>query len=93
MKVESTNVQNMQGSPAIAKLPVSRRLFKIQLKVQGEWIGDREFKSIAELVRYANNYHGYSLEYNRVKYHLNRYKEYQFDRKCGEWQTRLLAVC
>ena len=72
---------------------VSKRLFKIQLKVQGEWVGDREFKSIAELVRYANNYHGYSLEYNRIKYHLNRYKEHQFDRKCGEWQARLLAVC
>ena len=84
---------NTPQNPQLHKHSVSKRLFKIQLKVQGEWVGDREFKSIAELVRYANNYHGYSLEYNRINYHLNRYKEHQFDRKCGEWQARLLAVC
>jgi hypothetical protein len=86
-------MNNTALNPHLRQANVSRRLFKIQLKVQGEWVGDREFKSIAELVRYANNYHGYNLEYNRIKYHLNRYKEHQFDRKCGEWQARLLAVC
>jgi hypothetical protein len=53
---------NIPLKPQLHKHIVSKRLFKIQLKHQGEWIGDREFKSIAELVRYANNYHGYNLE-------------------------------
>ena len=72
---------------------VSKRLYKVQLKYHGEWIGDREFNSIAQLVRYTNNYLGYNLNYNRVKYHLRRNNEFQFDRENSEWQARLLAVC
>lgn len=91
MSIEIQN-DNIASNQNFQKTNVSRRLFKIQFKVQGEWDDDREFKSITELVRYANNYYGYSLDYNRIKYHLNRYKEHQFDRKWGEWQVRLLVV-
>ena len=86
MSIENEN-------PASCQTAVSRRLFKFQLLVGQEWIGDRQFSTVAELVRYANNYHQYSLNYNRVNYHLKRYGSYVFDRKCNQWQARLLAVC
>jgi len=66
--------------------------YKLQRLSNGEWFGEKLFDSIAELVRYANNYHGYNLDYNRIKYHLRRYKKHYFDRQCGEWTTRLLCV-
>lgn len=90
--MENSNVES-SSMQALDKGGVSSRLFKIQLKVQGEWVGDTQFKSISELVKYANNYHGSNFQYERIRYRLLRYKEVQFDRKCGEWQARLLAIC
>lgn len=78
--------------PALCQAAVEKKLFKFQLLIGQEWIGDRQFSTVAELVRYANNYHQYSLNYNRVNYHIKRYGCYMFDRKCNQWQARILAV-
>jgi len=71
---------------------IGKTKYKLQIKVKGEWVDDIEFKSIAKLVRYANDYHRYKLSYNRIKYHLKRYREHQFDRKNGDWQARVFAI-
>lgn len=64
--------------------------FLFQINIEGQWEEVRQFDSIAALVKHANNFKGYNLSYERVRYHLNRYKELKFDRKNGAWQARFL---
>jgi hypothetical protein len=63
--------------------------YKFEVWTGREYRGNNEFKTIASVVVFANNYHQHCLVYDRVRYHLNRTGEYYYVCLCGRWQYRI----
>lgn len=63
--------------------------FTLQLNINGEWLGDKPFKSLMTMVKYANTSHGYGLSYANVFYHITKHGEFKVWVE-GELKARMI---
>ncbi len=63
--------------------------YKFEVWTAREYRGNNEFKEMASVVVFANNYHQHCLVYDRVRYHLNKTGIFYYVRLSGRWQYRI----